>query len=349
MFDLRKLDAQKALSRMWALFSSARLKLEERWERGANQRTIVILIVVGIASLYAYLNIISAPDTFPIEELVSIPEGSTAVSLSVELQSEHVVRSARALELLIRVLGRDSSIRAGDYIFDEPKDVFAVAHAITTGQYGLEPSRIRIPEGATIVEMAKIFSPRLKRVSNGDFLAKAKPYEGYLFPDTYFFLPNANADTVISAMRQNFDAHVEKIAGDIASYGKPLSDIVVMASILEKEARTMQDRRVIAGVLWRRLKIKMPLQVDATFLYIMGKNTFQLSTDDLKTDSPYNTYRYGGLPPGPINSPSIEALEAAATPIDKGYLYYLADKHGTTYYSKTYEEHQRKKALYLGT
>ena len=106
---------------------------------------------------------------------------------------------------------------------------------------------------------------------------------------------------------------------------------------------------MIAGVLWRRLKLHMPLQVDATFIYILGKSTFQLTTADLKVDSPYNTYRYPGLPAGPIDSPSLNSLKAAVTPIDMGYIYYLADKNGTTYYSKTYPEHVRKKNVYLGT
>ena len=197
--------------------------------------------------------------------------------------------------------------------------------------------------------MARIFSSRLMRVSEERFSELARGEEGYLFPDTYFFLPNASEENIIHAMRQNFDSQIQKIAGEIVSFGKPLSEIVIMASLLEKEARTHDDRRLIAGVLWRRLTLHMPLQVDAAFLYILGKNTFQLTNVDLKTDSPYNTYRYTGLPIGPINSPSMSALRAAATPIDRGYIYYLADLSGITHYSKTYQEHLRKKSLYLGT
>ena len=339
----------KAWMHAWNYSAKLRERAFEHWQRGANQRTIVILIVIGILSLFAYLKVISAPSGFPVGDLVSINDGESMQQISAALGKQNVVRNATALRILVRLLGRDNSVRAGDYLFNEPKDIFSIARAITTGAYGLEPLRIRIPEGATTKEMARIFSARLKRVNESDFLTRAHPLEGYLFPDTYFFLPNATADKVIAALRQNFDAHIEKIAGDIASYGKPLPEVVIMASILEKEARSTEDRRMIAGVLWRRLKQHMPLQVDVTFLYLLGKNTFQLTSDDLKMDSPYNTYRYVGLPPAPINSPSIDSIQAAVHPIDKGYLYYLADKNGTTHYSKTYDEHVRKKALYLGT
>ena len=335
--------------RLMSLVFLLRERFFAHWERGANQRTLLILLVIGIVFLYGYLQIVSPPATFPVGELITIQDGETLQQISRDLGQESVVRNAAVLRILVTLVGRDNSVRAGDYLFNEPKDIFSIARAITTGAYGLEPIRIRIPEGATTLEMARIFSTRLKRIDEAHFLELARPYEGYLFPDTYFFLPNATDEKVISAMRQNFDAHVEKIAGDIVTFGKPLRDVITMASILEKEARTTQDRRMIAGVLWRRIRLNMPLQVDATFLYILGKNSFQLTNADLKMDSPYNTYRFTGLPIGPINSPSLDSIQAAVTPIDKGYIYYLADRNGTTHYSKTYDEHVRKKGLYIGT
>ena len=122
-----------------------------------------------------------------------------------------------------------------------------------------------------------------------------------------------------------------------------------MASIVEREARDPEDRRMIAGVLWNRLSRGMALQVDVTFLYTIGKGTFQLTTKDLTNDSPYNTYVHKGFPPTPIGSPSLDSLLAAAVPTKNSYLYYLADHSGVTYFSKTYQEHLRKKRLYLGT
>ncbi|HWP61628.1 MAG TPA: endolytic transglycosylase MltG, partial [Candidatus Paceibacterota bacterium] len=174
-----------------------------------------------------------------------------------------------------------------------------------------------------------------------------RPQEGYLFPDTYFFLPNANADTVIETMSQNFNAQIASIAPPLASSTHAVSDIIKMASIVEKEARTDQDRKLIAGVLWRRIRLGMPLQSDVTFLYI-GKNPSLLTTSDLKSDSPYNTYTHKGLPPTPIDSPSLASIEASAQPVDKGYLFYLADHSGVTHYCKTYACQLANERTYLG-
>ena len=121
-----------------------------------------------------------------------------------------------------------------------------------------------------------------------------------------------------------------------------------MASLLEEEAATLEDRQIIAGILWRRMAAGMPLQVDAVFPYIIGKNSFELTTNDLKTDSPYNTYTNRGLPPGPITNPGLDSILAAVTPQKTSYVYYLSDHDGNFHYSTTYEQHLQAKAKYLG-
>jgi len=294
--------------------------------------------------------VIAPPQEFPVGKLVSVPEGASASEVGLLLQEQGVVQQSHTFRIAVILLGRDRGVRAGDYLFKEPKDVISIARAITTGAFGLEPIRFRVPEGATTNEMAKLFSSQLQRFDSDKFIGKAQPQEGYLFPDTYFFLPNASEDVVIDAMRQNFDAQVATLVGDITKSGRTLKDVVIMASILEREARNYEDRQKIAGVLWRRIKISMALQVDAAFIYSIGRSTFTLTTADLvNKDDPYNTYVHKGLPPGAIGSPSISSLRAAVNPIDKGYIFYLADRNYVTHYSKTYEEHLRKKALYLGT
>ncbi len=268
-----------------------------RWHKNTNRRTLAIILCGSIIAAGMYLFVISPPDNFPVNTLVSVPEGSSLSDVSTSLASEGVVRSAFVLRVLVSVMGRERSVRAGDYLFKEPRNIFSVARALSIGQYGLEPFRIRIHEGAMVKEMAIIFSKQLERIDADSFLSKALPEEGYLFPDTYFFMPNATEDTVILAMRQNFDKHIQEIAPQIASSTRTLAEIVTMASIVEREARNPDDRRMIAGVLWNRLGIGMALQVDVTFLYTIGKGTFQLTVADLRSDSPYNTYRYKGLPP----------------------------------------------------
>ena len=239
-------------------------------------------------------------------------------------------------------------MHAGDYLFKEPVGIFAVVQAIGAGAYGLEPYRIRISEGAMVKDIARLLATVLPRVDEERFIEKALPLEGYLFPDTYFFLPNTAEDTVIETMNSNFYAQVALLEEELATFDKPLSEVVIMASIVEREARTYEDRRKIAGVLWRRLDKNMALQADATFRYINGKGTFDLTLEDLADESPYNTYEHKGLPPTPIGSPSLASLEATITPIDDGYLFYLADNNGVTHYAKTYAQHQENERIYLG-
>lgn len=331
-------------------FDAESRRLAEHWRVHANRRSIAIIVAGGLFALLLYVFVIAPPQEFPVGVLVTVPEGASAAEVGAMLEREKVVQQSLMFRVAVQLLGRDRGVRAGDYLFKEPTGLISLARRITTGAYGLEPIRIRIPEGATTRDMAKVYAVQLQRFDAEKFLEKAQPQEGYLFPDTYFFLPNATEDTVIEAMRQNFDAQIEKLVGDITTFGKPLNEVVIMASILEKEAHTYVDRQMIAGVLWRRIRIDMALQVDAAFLYSLGYTTFDLTTADLtNADDPYNTYVHKGLPPGAIGSPSFSSLKAAVNPVDQGYLFYLADKNNVTHYSKTYEEHLRKKVLYLGT
>lgn len=332
----------------WIYTEPQRIALE--WREHSNRRSMVMILLGGGFALVLYMYVIAPPPQFPVGKLVSVPEGSSAAEVGELLENQGVIRQSQAFRAAVILLGRDTSVRAGDYLFKEPKDLISIARAITTGAYGLEPIRIRIPEGATTKDMAKLYSAQLQRFNADAFMEKAQPMEGYLFPDTYFFLPNATEDIVIDAMRQNFDAQIASLLGDITKSGHPLKDVVIMASILEKEAHTYDDRQMIAGVLWRRIKIGMALQVDAAFLYSLGYTTFDLTKADLANkDDPYNTYANKGLPPGAIGSPSLSSLRAAVNPIDRGYLFYLADRNHITHFSKTYEEHLRLKAQYLGS
>lgn len=340
---------QQSLEQLFDSGSRRLAELSEHWRRHTNRRTILAITFAGVLATTLYVAAIEPPENFPLNTLVSVPSGTSLSDTADSFKALSVVRSAMALKIIMTITGRERDVHAGDYLFKEPENLFSIAHAISVGAYGLDPVRIRIPEGSTSEDMAKIFSFQLERFNEARFLATARRDEGYLFPDTYFFLPNTNDGQVLSTMRDNFDAQIATIQEEIDAFGKPLKEVVIMASLLEREARNPEDRRKISGVLWNRLKRGMLLQVDAAFLYTSGKGTFDLTVKDLQSDSPYNTYKYKGLPPGPIGSPSLDSLLAAVTPIKSDYLYYLADKNSVTHYSKTYEEHLRKKRLYLGS
>lgn len=345
---------EKTLQKLFAFLDRIQFGMSERWREHTNRRTVLILVVVGVFAIYSYLYIIRPPDSFPLNNLVTIPEGASVRDTANILKGADVIRSRWAFHIVVKMMRTETTLHAGDYLFKEPRDVFAVAKAISLGAFGLEPFRIRVHEGATTKEMARLFDAQLQRFDADKFLAEAQPKEGYFFPDTYFFLPNATEQTVINTMRQNFDDHLETqvvgtttLAQVIEQSGKSLEEIVILASIIEREARNPTDRRLISGVLWNRLKKNMPLQVDVTFIYTLGKGTFQLTMADLKSDSPYNTYVHKGLPPTAIGSPSLDSLIAAAMPTKSSYLFFLADHDGVTHFCKDFACQSANKDLYF--
>ncbi len=327
---------ERPVSRFFQRYDTFRARLSEHWQRHTNRRSLIILAVCSGVFLYAWITIIQPPSDFPVDRLVSVPQGQSLKEISYTLEEQGVIRSPFFFRLMMSVLGAARTAQAGDYLFKEPKDLFTISRAMAVGAYGLEPIRIRVPEGATVREMARIFSTRLERFDPANFTAQALPHEGFLFPDTYFFLPNANEAIILTTLRQNFDEKVLPLQAEIEASGNSLKDIVTLASIIEREAYNSSDRRMISGVLWNRLERGMPLQVDAVFLYTLGKGTFQLTVDDLTSDDPYNTYKFKGLPPTPIGSPSLDSLMAALYPTNNDYLYFLADRNGVTHFCKTY-------------
>ncbi len=323
-------------------------RLSDDWREHTNRRTLVITVVVGAVAAFSYLFVIQPPVNFPSDQLVSVPEGASLDAVSQTLYEDGVIRSPLLFKLLVTVLGRARGVHAGDYEFKQPEDIFSVAHALSVGAYGLIPIKIRIPEGATMKQMASIYVAELPRFNSENFLEQTNLDEGYLFPDTYFFLPNATENTVIQTMRQDFDLQIGSIQPIIASSTHSFPDIITMASIVEKEAPGTQDRETIAGILWRRIASGLAIQADPTLVYETGKPDSQLTIQDLKSDTPYNTYVHKGLPPTPIGSPSLDSIEAAAKATSSPYLYYLADKNGITHYAKTYAQQLRNERIYLG-
>lgn len=326
-----------------------RERMRERWATHANRRSTIIIIALAILFGGAYYGTLRPPEDFPYGTLVTVSEGATLSETAASLEEQHVVRSALTLRVVVTLLGGETRVHAGDYLFKTPTNALSIARALIVGAYGLEPIRIRIPEGIAVARMARIFDAQLERFDKERFITLAEPHEGYFFPDTYFFLPNATEETVIKTMRSNFDMKLASIADAVAASGHTAEEIVIMASIIEREAYNPADRRLISGVLWNRLDKGMRLQVDATFVYTLGKGSFELTRAELRENEPYNTYVNHGLPPGAIGNPSLDSLLAAAKPTKNPYFFYLADKYGVTHYAKTYAEHLRNKAKYIGT
>jgi len=313
-----------------------------------NRKTTILLILAFVVGSLVYVGLFRPNPNFPTEQFFTIEQGDDLSTIAMNLENEGIVRDALILELTVRVLGGARTVKAGDYLFAKPMGTFAIARTITTGNFGLEPIRITIPEGATVVDMATIYEKRLYRFDGQKFIDIALPYEGYLYPDTYFFLPNATEEEILRSMNDNFRQQVAQFEDDIKASPYTFHEIVTLASIIQKEAWKPRDQKLISGVLHNRLERNMRLQVDATFTYTHNKGTYQITLDELQDEeNPYNTYVHKGLPPGPIGAVGFTALDAALHPTKSNYLFYLADRNGNTYYSRTYKEHLAKKRVHV--
>ncbi len=310
-------------------------------------RKKIILYAILLWILFAFIGI-RAPDSFPRDAYFNIPKGQGLSQVAILLSNAHIIRSPFLFKVLVTLSGNQKSLVSGAYDFDQPINLFQVVSRVTSGEYGLTPVRVTIPEGSNVFEIATILKKYSKNFDTEKFILIAGAQEGYLFPDTYYFLPSVTAEEAFGALRANFNKKIVVISEEMALFKHPINDVVKMASILEEEARTTTSRRIIAGILWKRLSIRMALQVDAAFQYVNGKrDSADLTLDDLKIDSPYNTYVYPGLPPTAITNPGLDSLFSAVTPIKTSYLYYLSDKKGEMHYSKTFEEHVANKNKYL--
>ncbi len=301
----------------------------------------ILLIFIGV---YFYLHM--PPKEFPIGTVVTIESGESLQSITNMLYENKIIRSPFFFRTHVILLGGEKKVLAGDYLLNVKAGPADLAARFVHGDSGLATTKITIPEGWTIYQIADYLTSTLINFDKKSFIRLAKNYEGYLFPDTYFVSPAIKPEKVIELMRNNFNFKKSTING-VATTTRDFKDVVIMASIIEDEARTTESRRIISGILWKRLSLGMPLQVDSTFLYINGKNTYELTVDDLKIDSPYNTYLYKGLPPTPVGNPGEDALFSALNPINTKYLYFLSSKSGKMYYATTFEQHIKNKQLYL--
>lgn len=311
---------------------------------------VYCLFTIILLWSFAYGFFWRAPRPFPDAALVSVERGETLSQVANSFEEQRVIRSAFWMKLFVFLSGGEKRVIAGDYYFPEPLSVFAVIKQIHKGQFGLVPLRVTIQEGLSSYEIAEILDKQLPVFDANDFLEEVDDngYEGTLFPDTYFFLPNTKASDVILTMRENFARQIAPYKEDIDKSKRALEDLVIMASIVEGEANhKIEDKRIVAGILWNRLRLKMPLQVDAPFRYYNGKHSYTLTKVDLNEDHPYNTYVNKGLPPTAINNPSIDSLRAAIAPTQTKYLYFLSDKQGGMHYAANFDGHQSNRELYL--
>ena len=307
----------------------------------------VCLFLLAVIFVYAESR---PPRLFPENVAVTVAKGMTLSEAAELLAHNHLIRSTFLFKVYATIVGRgDTALKSGQYLFTDSTSTYDVANRLVKGIGGFPMLKFTIPEGTDSSDIAGIIARQIPKFDAQSFIAAARPYEGYLFPETYFWPSNIQPTQVISIMRQQFmdQTSTTSVAEIISSSTRSLDDIVKMAAILEREASSTADRRAIAGILWKRLDAGVPLQVDAPFEYFLNKSSSELTRDDLAKKSPYNLYLNKGLGPTAIANPGISAIVDAASPTASKYWYYLSDKHGVLHYAATLEGHAANKNKYL--
>ncbi len=310
------------------------------------RRQVSILTAIFLAVLIFVAVICSAPSDFPRGKIIRISKDMTVTQAASVLKEKGIIRYSFVYKTFAVMMREGRGIQAGSYLFAEPQSALRIAYRLSYGVNDLQKIKVTIPEGSSSKNIANIIKKNISAFDVDSFLISAKSFEGYLFPETYYFNPDIEPGEVIDAMHEQFDKQTAILNSAISTSTHSFDDIIIMASILEEEANNTVDRRMIAGVLWNRISIGMPLQVDAPFYYLFGKGSSQLTRTDLATTSKYNTYINKGLPPGAISNPGIDAIEAALYPTQNKYLYYMADRNGVTHFAVTHDEHVANKAKY---
>ncbi|MBI4050858.1 MAG: endolytic transglycosylase MltG [Candidatus Doudnabacteria bacterium] len=343
---------------------------------------LILLIIFALAFLiYALVKINQPLTTTTSDKVFTVPAGLTSGQVAESLEEEGLISKAFFFKLYIYFKKQDDKIQAGNYVLSTSMSIREIAEALVSGDALSDQIKFTAIEGWTADDIAESLEKNgitkkrdFLRLSTADFAsefeflknlpAKHASLEGFLFPDTYLFDKDSPPEAVAYKMLLNFDRKLTaQIRQEIEVQRKTFFGIVTLASIVEKEvgrnvkegekltfqdlAKLREERRLVASVFYNRLKIGKPLESDATVTYITGSRSSRASLEETKIDSPYNTYKYQGLPPGPISNPSLDSIMAAVSPAESDYLYFLTAPDGTAYFARTFEEHQQNRARYL--
>jgi UPF0755 protein len=302
---------------------------------------LLLLIIIFLGAILWWANGASAVDPANKKSIIFVVEkGSGLKEISSELGKAGLIKNRIIFFLYARLNRFENKIQAGDFRLSPSMNASEIAETLT---HGMLDVWITVPEGQRAAEIAESLKEKIPSYKKSWDITLAMN-EGYLFPDTYLIPRDATIEMIIKQMRQNFEQKYSQINASNSKLSK--SQIVILASLIEREAITNGEKPIIAGILMNRLNAGMPLQVDATIQYSKGKNKLNnkwwepVAIEEYKTvTSAYNTYLFTGFPPGPIANPGLEALRAAANPADTDYLYYLHDKTGQIRYAKTLVQH----------
>ena len=347
-------------------------------KRGIFATTLILIILAALAFDFGfYETYLRRPGSKSENVPLTVEPGTGVKAIAAELKNKGAIRSRFIFETYVWISGTQARFQTGKFYVRSGQSYAKIVKQLTSP--GVSEREITLLEGWGIREMAEYLkrqgiaevedfyriagTPATDYRNDRDafrskdfsqefaFLAGRPDYvslEGYLFPDTYRIPLEVTAEDIVRVMLKNFDRRInQELRAEAESRGRTLFEVITLASIIEREVRADADRALVSDILWRRLDAGMPLQVDSSVNYLTGKKTPSISFDDREIDSPYNTYKYPGLPLGPIGNPGLSSILAAIRPKTNNYWYFLAGTDGVIRYGRTLEEHGENRVLYL--
>ena len=337
---------------------------------------LILLICIGIGAWFLYSEIFSAPAQYADKVTFEIEKGESVSLVAEKLEEKHIIRSAWFFKKYLSFRKLDTEIREGEFVVESPITLARVINILANPTQA--ETTVTILPGWDLREIADYFEKQ-GIVSSTDFLAVVgqsaynykvereiapvvegdwkimadKPnfvsYDGYLAPDTYRIFKNATIEEIVQKLIDERESQfTDQMYSDIEKSGRTVFEVLTMASILEREVRSSEDKKIVADLFWRRYDQNWALQADSTVHYAVNKKGDVFTTaEDRDSLSPWNTYRYPGLPLGPISTPNIDSIMAAIYPENNDYWYFLTDDKGVVIYGKTLEEHNTNRLKYL--
>lgn len=319
--------------------------------------TILILLTIAVFGVYGYYNSnLEAASKDGKETEIVIPRGTSVKGIGAILEKQGIIKNANVFYLYGKLSDKGEKVQAGSYVLSSSMTVPEIMDKLAAGKAKMDTARFTIPEGFEFREIADKLSEQgladkeeLYKAVNAasykyDFIKdipeRENRLEGYLFPDTYEIYKNATEEEIIDKMLSRFNSVLtEEYRQRAKELNMSIDDVIILASVIEREAKLDSERKTVSAVFHNRLDKKMKLQSCATVQYILKERKPVLTYKDLEIDSPYNTYMYEGLPDGPIASPGAKSIEAALYPDNVDYLYFVAKDDGSHVFTRTYQEH----------
>ncbi len=306
------------------------------------------ILFAGLTGAVVFmLYLLSAPKFGELPRTFTIEPGMSVGEIATKAKAEGFVHSSLVLYAMLTYFHEPTELFAGTYMVEEELSVADFAAKLAAKDIVVDNVAIMIPEGTRVTDIAAAAARSLTGFDENEFIAVALPQEGYLFPETYHIPAHFTEVELSKLMRTTFDEKTLEIRNAMMSHPLGEYGVLILASIIEREANDPTSMKMVSGILQNRMREAMPLQADASIEYALDKPLKELTPDDLKRDTPYNTYLYRGLPPTPIGNPGLEAIKAVLEPTKSDYFFYITTDNGTFYYARTFDEHRTNIEAYL--